>query len=59
VLRSLLKQNQGVMVDISVEQLAQIKARLKVDGDDEDTIISAYASASVDFVERFCVVSLV
>ena len=41
-------------MEISEEQLAQIKAHLKVDGDDEDTLISAYASASVDYVERFC-----
>jgi hypothetical protein len=54
VLRSLLKPNQGVKVEISEEQLAQIKAHLKVDGDDEDTLIAAYASASVDYVERFC-----
>ncbi|HBT7098915.1 TPA: phage gp6-like head-tail connector protein, partial [Klebsiella pneumoniae] len=33
-------------MEISEEQLAQIKAHLKVDGDDEDTLISAYASAS-------------
>ena len=41
-------------MEISEEQLAQIKAHLKVDGDDEDTLISAYASASIDYVERFC-----
>ena len=41
-------------MEISEEQLAQIKAHLKVDGDDEDTLIAAYASASVDYVERFC-----
>ncbi|WP_407261006.1 head-tail connector protein [Klebsiella pneumoniae] len=40
-------------MEISEEQLAQIKAHLKVDGDDEDTLIAAYASASVDYVERF------
>lgn len=48
------KAKPGVKVEISEEQLAQIKAHLKVDGDDEDTLISAYASASVDYVERFC-----
>lgn len=41
-------------MEISAEQLAQIKAHLKVDSDDEDSLIEAYASAAVDYVERFC-----
>ncbi len=40
-----LKPNQGVKVEISEEQLAQIKAHLKVDGDDEDTRYCCLCSA--------------
>jgi uncharacterized phage protein (predicted DNA packaging) len=31
-----------------------IKAHLKVDSDDEDELVTAYASAAVDYVEHFC-----
>jgi len=41
-------------VEISAEQIAQIKAHLRVDSDAEDTLIGAYASAAVDYVEHFC-----
>ncbi len=41
-------------MEISAEQMAQIKAHLRVDSDAEDTLIAAYASAAVDYVEHFC-----
>lgn len=41
-------------MEISAEQLAQIKTHLRVDNDAEDTLIAAYASAAVDYVEKFC-----
>lgn len=41
-------------MEISAEQMAQIKAHLRVDSDAEDTLIGAYASAAVDYVEHFC-----
>lgn len=41
-------------MEISAEQIAQIKAHLRVDSDAEDTLIGAYASAAVDYVEHFC-----
>jgi len=34
--------------------MAQIKTHLRVDSDAEDTLIGAYASAAVDYVEHFC-----
>ena len=41
-------------MEISAEQMAQIKTHLKVDSDGEDDLIAAYASAAVDYVEHFC-----
>lgn len=41
-------------MEISAEKLAQIRAHLRVDSDDEDSLIEAYTSAAVDYVERFC-----
>lgn len=41
-------------MEISADQMAVIKTHLRVDSDDEDTLIAAYASAAVDYVEKFC-----
>ncbi len=41
-------------MEISAEQMAQIKTHLRVDSDAEDSLIAAYASAAVDYVEKFC-----
>ncbi|MBS6032040.1 MAG: head-tail connector protein [Pantoea sp.] len=41
-------------MEISPEQMTLVKKHLRVDHDDEDDLIKAYAEASVDFVEFFC-----
>lgn len=41
-------------MEISAEQMAQIKTHLKIDSGAEDDLIAAYASAAVDYVEHFC-----
>ncbi|HGH5394192.1 TPA: head-tail connector protein [Raoultella planticola] len=41
-------------MEISEEQKAQIKTHLRVDDSNEDTLIDAYASAAVDYVEKYC-----
>lgn len=41
-------------MEISAEQMALIKTHLRVDSDAEDSLISAYTSAAVDYVEKFC-----
>ncbi len=54
MLKNPKKPKPGVKVEISAEQMAQIKTHLRVDSDSEDTLIAAYASAAVDYVEQFC-----
>lgn len=34
--------------------MAQIKTHLRVDSDAEDSLITAYTSAAIDYVELFC-----
>ena len=46
-------------MEINEDQLKQIKVHLKVDHDDEDGIISAYASAAVGYIEDYCDVKIV
>lgn len=41
-------------MEISDEQFAQIKLHLRVDGDDEDLLIKAYADAATGYVEKYC-----
>ena len=41
-------------MEISAEQMALIKTHLRVDSDLEDSLIAAYASAAVDYIEQFC-----
>lgn len=41
-------------MEISAEQMALIKTHLRVDSDAEDSLIAAYTSAAVDYVEQFC-----
>ncbi|MGL4683504.1 MAG: head-tail connector protein [Hafnia alvei] len=41
-------------MEISEEQIAQIKTHLRVDDSNEDALIAAYTSAAVDYVERYC-----
>ena len=41
-------------MEISAEQMALIKTHLRVDSDAEDSLIAAYASAAVNYVEKFC-----
>ena len=41
-------------MEISAEQMALIKTHLRVDSDAEDSLITAYASAAIDYVELFC-----
>ena len=46
-------------MEISEEQIAQVKTHLRVDDSNEDALIAAYTSAAVDYVERYCDGSLV
>ena len=46
-------------MEISAEQMALIKTHLRVDNDAEDSLITAYTTAAVDYVEKFCDGSLV
>ncbi len=46
-------------MEISAEQMALIKTHLRVDNDAEDSLITAYTAAAVDYVEKFCDGSLV
>lgn len=46
-------------MEISEEQLAQIKLHLRVDHDVDDDLIKANAEAAVDYVEHYCDGSLV
>lgn len=46
-------------MEISEEQLKQIKVHLRVDHGDEDVIISAYASAAIGYMEDYCDVQIV
>ena len=41
-------------MEISEEQIAQVKTHLRVDDSNEDALIAAYTSAAVDYVERYC-----
>lgn len=41
-------------MEISAEQMALIKTHLRVDSDAEDSLITAYTLAAVDYVEQFC-----
>ena len=41
-------------MEISAEQMALIKTHLRVDSDAVDSLITAYASAAIDYVELFC-----
>lgn len=41
-------------MDITPEMLAQIKSHLRVEGDEENTLIMAYAQASADYAEKYC-----
>lgn len=46
-------------MEISAGQMALIKTHLRVDSDAEDSLITAYTSAAVDYIEQFCDGSLV
>lgn len=39
---------------ITDEMLSQIKLHLRVDGDEEDSLIKAYADAATGYVEKYC-----
>lgn len=41
-------------MDITPEMLKQIKAHLRVEGDEEDPLIMTYALASASYVEKYC-----
>ncbi|HAU5716764.1 MULTISPECIES: head-tail connector protein [Serratia] len=41
-------------MEISEEQLAQIKLHVRVDHDADDELIKTYLDAAVDYVENYC-----
>lgn len=41
-------------MEISAEQLIQIKTHLRVDHEEEDELLKAYAAAAIDYVEHYC-----
>lgn len=41
-------------MQISPQQMLQVKKHLRVDHNDEDDLIAVYVAASVDFVEYYC-----
>lgn len=41
-------------MEITPENLIKLKKHLRVDGDEEDDLITGYALAAIDFVENFC-----
>ncbi|EMH4032910.1 TPA: phage gp6-like head-tail connector protein [Serratia marcescens] len=41
-------------MEISEEQLAQIKLHIRVDHDADDELIKTYLDAAVDYVENYC-----
>lgn len=42
------------LMDISQQHLIQLKSHLRVEGDEEDSLIIAYAMAAVDYAEKYC-----
>lgn len=41
-------------MEITPENLSKLKKHLRVEGDEEDDLITGYAQAAIDFVENYC-----
>lgn len=41
-------------MELSAAQMEQIRNHLRVDCDDDSTLIAAYSAAAIDYVEKFC-----